>query len=29
MSAGDLFWLAIIVAAFYPLIKQKALEVAL
>jgi hypothetical protein len=28
MSAGDLFWLAITFAAFYPLIKQKTLELA-
>jgi hypothetical protein len=28
MSAGDLIWLAIICAAFYPLIKQKTLELA-
>jgi len=28
MSAGDLFWLALLSAAFYPLIKQKVLELA-
>jgi ClpP class serine protease len=28
MSVGDLFWFALIFAAFYPLIKQKALELA-
>jgi ClpP class serine protease len=28
MTAGDLFWFALLGAAFYPLIKQKALELA-
>jgi hypothetical protein len=28
MTTGDLFWLALLFSAFYPLIKQKALELA-